>query len=116
MFSSAVLLGLLGMFGLVSSATVKVYLKQRVAVSKNEEMKRRVEELEKRKEKMKEEVEYLQSDFGREEEIRSKFNAQKPGEKVLVIVDAKEENDKAEQGEKTSGFFLGIWEMVKNIF
>jgi len=116
MFSTVMLLGLSGLLIFLSSATVKVYLKHRVAVSKNEEMKQKVEELEKRKVKMEKDVDWLESDFGREEEIRKKFNAQKPGEKVLIIVDEEKENDNAGQGEKTPGFFSGIWEMVRNIF
>ncbi len=116
MFSSLMLLGLVGLLVFLSSATVKVYFKKRVAVAKNEEMKQKVEEMRERVKEMKKENERLQSDFGREEEFRVKFNAQKRGEKVLIILDKKEESNNAEQKEETVGFFRRIWKMVKNIF
>ncbi len=114
--SPAVLAALAVALVFLSISTVKVYLKSRNAASKNEEVKQEMAELERRRAEMEEEIGRLRSEFGREEELREKFNVQKPGENALTIVDRPEENGKMDSGEESRGFFSKIWQAIKNIF
>ncbi len=112
--SRAVLAALFVLFAFISLSTAKVYLKSRLAVSKNEQVKREIEEMEKRKADMEKEIKRLKSDFGMEEEIRERFNVQKPDEKVLIIVDKTGKIDFNER--KPEGFWTGIWRKIKGVF
>jgi cell division protein FtsB len=114
-FSRKVLVLLAFVSAFLIFSTVKVYIKSRNAVSKNEEIKKEVADLEQRKSDLQKEISRLQSESGAEEEVRKKFNVQKPGEEVLVIVEKNNENDKINQGE-SSGFFTKIWQWIKNIW
>ncbi len=114
-FSRKVLVLLAFVSAFLIFSTVKVYIKSRNAVSKNEEVKKEVAVLEQRKSELEKEIARLQSMSGAEEEVRKKFNVQKPGEEALVIVEKNNENDKINQGE-SSGFFTKIWNFIKNLF
>ena len=67
LFSPLFLGILLVVFALVSFSTAKVYIKSRLAISKNEKVEQKIEELEKRKSELENEIKQLQSDFGSEE-------------------------------------------------
>ena len=114
-FSRKVLVLLAFVLTFLIFSTAKVYIKSRNAVSKNEEIKKEVADLEQRKSDLQKEISRLQSESGAEEEVRKKFNVQKPGENALVIVEKNNENDKINQG-IPSGFFTKIWHFIKNIF
>lgn len=109
-----VLLFLVVVFLLFS--TIKVYLKSRNAASKRDETRKELAELEQRKAELEKDVNRFQSESGLEEEIRNKFNVQKPGEKVLVIVDKSAENVNIESGNELNDFFSKIWGWVKDKF
>ncbi len=112
-FSKKVLVLLAFISAFLIFSTVKVYIKSRNAVSKNEETKKEVADLEQKKSELEKEIARLQSASGAEEEVRKKFNVQKPGENAIVIVEKNNENDKINQGE-SSGFFSKIWSWIKN--
>lgn len=114
-FSRKVLVLLAFISAFLIFSTAKVYIKSRNAVSKNEEVKNEVADLEQRKFDLQKEISRLQSESGAEAEVRKKFNVQKPGEETLVIVEKNNENDKINQGE-SSGFFTKIWQWIKNIW
>jgi len=114
-FSRKVLVLLAFVLTFLIFSTAKVYIKSRNAVSKNEEIKKEVANLEQRKSDLQKEISRLQSESGAEEEVRKKFNVQKPGENALVIVEKNNENDKINQGE-SSGFFTKIWQWIKDLW
>ncbi len=78
-------------------------------------VKKEVEDLKNRKSELEATVKRLQTEAGIEEEIRSKFPVQKPGENAVMIVEgeAKSENLTANS---SLGFFQKIWVFLKNIF
>ena len=115
-YSKKMVILLLLVTALLSFSTIKVYLKSRNALSKNEEAKKELADLEKRKAELEKDVSRLNTASGLEEEIRKNFNVQKPGEKVLVIVDKNAENVKIETGNNLSDFFSKIWGWVKEKF
>ncbi len=115
-FSPFALAALLILFLFLTVSTAKMYLKRRAAAEKNRITERQLVEIKEKNAEMKKEIERLRSDFGKEAEIRKKFNVQKPGEKVIVIVDKVPEKDKINPEKKESGFFSGIFRAIKNIF
>jgi len=112
-FSLAVLLIILI---ILSVSTAKVYLKSQKASLRNDQTIAQIKELEKKKKELEDRIAKMQTGSGLDEEIREKFNVQKPGEEVLNIVDKSPENDKIDSAEENHGFFSKIWDLIKNIF
>jgi len=96
--------------------TVKVYKKSRISADKAEEIKKEMAKLEKRNAELAAEAARLESESGREGEIRKRFDVAKPGEKILVIVDKTSEDVKINGAENNVGFFSRIWRWTKNWF
>lgn len=108
--------GLFFLAVILAIPTAKVYLKSRKAVEKNQEIQAQLEELEKRKSELGKEVTQLETEGGREEKIREKFDVIKPGENVLKIINKSPENDRINQEEENKNFFSKIWRWMKDIF
>jgi cell division protein FtsB len=116
LYSKKMVILLLLVTALFFFSTIKVYLKSKNALSKRDETRKELAELEKRKVELEKDVNRFQSESGLEEEIRKNLNVQKPGEKVLVIVDKNAENGKIESGNELNDFFSKIWEWIKDRF
>jgi len=116
LYSKKMVILLLLVTALLCFSTIKVYLKSKNAISKSEEVKKELTDLEKRKAGLEKDVNRFNTESGLEEEIRKNLNVQKPGEKVLVIVDKSAENGKIESGNVLSDFFSKIWGWVKGKF
>jgi len=116
LYSKKMVILLLLVTALFFFSTIKVYLKSKNALSKRDETRKELAELEKRKAELEKDVNRFQSESGLEEEIRKNLNVQKPGEKVLVIVDKNAENGKIESGNELNDFFSKIWGWVKSKF
>ena len=100
---------------LVFSA-VKVYKKSRISVQKFQEIKEEMAGLEKRNAELAAEAARLESESGREGEIRKRFDVAKPGEKIIVIVDKNSEDVKINGAENEGGFFSRFWQWIKSWF
>ena len=96
-------------------STSKIYMKSRNAAMANKEISAALIELENKELELESEIRRLQSESGIEGEIRKKFNVGKPEEKVIIIVDKENENNKVNQ-EETDSFFLKTWRAIKKIF
>ncbi len=96
-------------------STVKIYIRSREAGSINQMVEKEIEDLKTKKEDLSATVKNLESKSGQEEEIRSRFSVQKPGEKAVMII---EEETKTQNSSKQSpsGFFPKIWQFIKSIF
>ena len=90
-------------------------MKSRNAAMANKEISAALIELENKELELESEIRRLQSESGIEGEIRKKFNVGKPEEKVIIIVDKENENNKVNQ-EETDSFFLKTWRAIKKIF
>ncbi|NOY35921.1 MAG: hypothetical protein GXP44_03355 [bacterium] len=108
------LLALLFVFLLVSAAGV--YRKSKMASSKSDEVKVKIERLKERKSELEKELNRLRSGFGREEELRKKFNLRKPDEKVLIIADKDGKPKEKTPEANPPGFFPRVWQALENIF
>ncbi len=116
LYSKKIVILLLLITAFLFFSTIKVYLKSRNAASKNEETRKELAELEKRRAELETDVNRLNTESGLEEEIRKNLNVQKPDEKVLVIVEKNAENGKIEAGNELNDFFSKIWGWVKSRF
>ncbi|MEW5907919.1 MAG: septum formation initiator family protein [Patescibacteria group bacterium] len=96
-------------------STSKVYFKSKKAVEKNEEIKKAIDDLSKRKSELEKETAKLETEEGIDEAIREKFDVVKPGESVLNIIKKQLDDDKIKE-EKNEGFFLKIRHFIKKIF
>jgi uncharacterized protein YlxW (UPF0749 family) len=94
-------------------SAAKVYLRSRRASQANNLISQEIKSLEDKKNELQTSVERLQTQAGAEEEIRSKFPVQKPGEEAVVIVDQTNQNSPATS---TSSLPSKIWEFIKNLF
>src|SRR3989344_7111843 len=103
------------LLALVFSA-VKVYKKSRISVQKFQEIKEERAGLEKRNAELAAEVARLESESGREGEIRKRFDVAKRGEKIIVIVDKNSEDVKINGAENKGGFFSRTWQWVESWF
>ena len=97
-------------------STVKVYKKSRISSGKSQEIKEEMAKLEKRNAELGAEAARLESESGKEGEIRKRFDVAKPGEKILVIVDKNSEDVKINGEINNIGFFSKIWHWIKTGF
>lgn len=97
-------------------STIGVYRKSRNNLAQNKEEENKLAALEKRNAELENEIIRMESESGKEEEIRKKFNVAKQGEKILVIVDKKPKDVKIENTEKKSGILSRFWQSVKGLF
>jgi len=72
---------------LISSGVVSVYKKAKLSEENLEREKRELERLAVREKTLTSSINYLKTDQGIEDEIRTKFRAVREGEKVVVIID-----------------------------
>ena len=96
--------------------TVKVYKKSRISADKSKEIKEEITKLEKRNVELGAEAARLESESGREGEIRKRFDVAKPGEKILVIIDKNSEDVKINGEDVKAGFFYRLWRWVERFF
>ena len=115
-FSSLSFMVLLIISGFLINATFKVYIKNNNAVGKNSAVKMQIAELEKRKSELEAELKRLQTQSGIEEEIRGKFNMQKPGERVLTIVENESEDVNLNNNQENKSFFSNVWTAITNLW
>ncbi len=113
-YSGPVLTGLLVVLVFLLISLWGIFQKSREALRLKNESLEEKRELDSRSASLKEEVDRLASDAGKEEAIRKRFSVKKPGEEVLVII----QNDKKEEGDgdTEAGFFNKIWQGVRNFF
>lgn len=101
---------------LIGSSVFEAYKKSRVAVLKNEEVERDVEELIEKKEGLESNIKRLKAPAGIEAELREKFQVKKPGEEFVVIVEEKTPGLETQGGGEKEGFLEKTLNFIKNIF
>jgi cell division protein FtsB len=114
-FSRFVFIVLLIVAGFLSQAAVKIYLKSRNAILANKLIKQEIEDLKRQKSELEAAVNRLETAAGKEEEIRAKFQVQKPGEKTVVIIDEEENKNNLPENSSLPSFFQKIWQFFKNM-
>jgi len=112
------------LFGLAILLSFSVYNRYTVAVDMEAKLDAKHVELNKLKERaqvLQAKVDFLENDRGVEEELRNRFDVAREGEKVIILLDSKDGQNKAGQnlpvvqgsgfGEAPKGFFsrLKFW-------
>jgi cell division protein FtsB len=92
-------------------AVWSIYKKERDTRLRRIEQREVLNELQGREKSLKEEIERLSTERGIEEEVRSKFEVGKEGEKVFIIVDNPEKENSPEDDSKD-----GLWQKIFNWF
>jgi cell division protein FtsB len=111
LYSKPVLILLAAVIAMLSYSVWGVYIKERETLAKKNQRAAVLEELVEREQILEEEINRLNTARGIDEELRSKFEVAKDGEKVIVIVDGKEQDETERTTEKKS-----LFERIKNIF
>ncbi|HEY4512067.1 MAG TPA: septum formation initiator family protein [Candidatus Paceibacterota bacterium] len=91
-----------------TNGVVNIYLREAESSKMRSEAEVKLVDLTSRKKKLSAEIEKLNSSEGIEEEIRTKFNVTKPGEKVILVVDDSE----ASSTDQSPGFFASLWAKI----
>ncbi|MFA6050462.1 MAG: septum formation initiator family protein [Candidatus Paceibacterota bacterium] len=107
-YSKYTIAGLLILVALLANGVWNIYSRERQSAVMRSEAENRLAAIEKQKESLKKQTDRLEGEEGIEEEIRSKFNVVKPGEKVVMIV-----NPEAATTTATStGFWGSLWQKI----
>lgn len=115
LYSKTTLFILLFLAIFLISPTWKIWRKNIESTRKLEIAKQELAELEKKEGELRAEVSLLQSEQGKEQEIRKKFSVTKEGEEVVFLVDRKEASV-APEVEEERGFFGKIWHWFAGLF
>lgn len=107
----SVLLGLF-IFGIVSALIVsnwKINKKRTEYITQLKILQEQMQELELKKEQLQAQIFQTSEEEYLEEQAREKFNLKKPGEEVVVVLPAEEEEIKAPEKD----FLENIWDKIK---
>ncbi len=92
----------------VSRAVWGGYKKNAISRTSLEKTNQELQELEQQKSDLTNQVEWLASPRGQEEEIRKNFSVAKPGEKVFIVIDQEGEVMPAEKEEGSESWWQAI--------
>jgi cell division protein FtsB len=88
-----------------------IYKKESLSRESLDSITKQYDGLNSREKMLSSEIDKLKTDVGVEEEIRSKFDVEKPGEETVVIIDS---SSSAETASTTGG--VGLWQNFINWF
>ncbi|OIO48477.1 MAG: hypothetical protein COT67_02605 [Candidatus Tagabacteria bacterium CG09_land_8_20_14_0_10_41_14] len=108
-FSRPVFVLFLGLLVLVGFSVFDMYKKSREAVLRNRIIESELEDVKQRRISLEAGIADLETDFGVEETLRSKFQVKKPGESYVVILDSRSSRAESEN-KNTGGFFKKLIE------
>ncbi len=111
MYSTPVLVVLAIILFLVGKGTWNLFVKYSDTKEKTDEARGELLKLEEQKKDLEKRVSFLQTDRGREDEIRSKFMVAKEGEGVIMVVDPKATSTETVVSKKSSW-----WDRFLNFF
>jgi len=108
-YSRLTIAGLVLLILLLGNGVWNIYGRERQSALMRREAEGRLRALETQRESLRRETDKLANDSGVEEEIRTKFNVVKPGERVVVIVNPEPATTTATT---TPGFFSSLWAKI----
>ena len=107
-----VLLGLAVFF--LGISTIKVYLKARSIAKERENLESGLSALEKKETEIGRTLKRLETGAGEEEELRKRFNIQKPGERTLIIVERNLGSGSLSEESLNNNFLKRVFIFLKN--
>jgi len=108
-YTLPVVIILFGLVFLVGKASWNTYGKMQESSERRAQAEAELDDVLSRYDELQKKVDYLETDKGVEEEIRTKFNVAREGEKVFVIVGDEKEIDTTDV---ERGFFSGLWHKI----
>ena len=114
MFSVPLLVVLGLVFAYLAAVSFRVYLKYRKVAAERERTEKEYILALQRERELRQKIDYLRSDFGKERELRKRFNLAKPGERVFIIVDKEVEQNDGKEGVE-NWLFSGLFKKIKEI-
>ena len=102
MYSVPVLILLLAAFAFLASRAFLLFQKETDVREKSKEVKTELSKLESRERELKQKVDYLQTERGKEEEMRGRFMVGKEGEGVIMVIDEKPNTAAVREAPKSS--------------
>jgi cell division protein FtsB len=111
--SNFVILILVIILSIFIKSTFDVYLKQREAKRILNTATEEKTKLETKVDKLEDNIQFLQSDIGKEEKVRNNFLLVKEGEEAVFILDQEEEE---EISVEEDGVFSNIWQSFLGLF
>jgi len=110
--SPIVLIALFLIVALFAYNTVGLIEKERETAQNKTDELNKIKDLQGRQQELSTDIAKLQTDEGKEEAIRDKFQVVKPGEKMVVIVDNQDNTPATSDGSTSHGF----WSFIKRLF
>ena len=108
MYSVPVLFLLFIIFAFLSSKAFALYQKGSEVRGKAEEVKADLAKLEARQGELQKKVDFLKTERGKEEEMRSRFMIGKEGEGVILVVEEKSSTTAGRKASKPSSWWSGF--------
>lgn len=96
---------------LLGKAVWNIYQKELESRKARDLASKKLSELKSREDSLKSQTDALKTDFGKEQEIRSKFSVARPGEEVIIVVPKEKEAPLPEPS-----WFDSFWIKVKSWF
>jgi len=114
-YSRSVLILLLILIVLISTPVIDMYRNYSESRELLYDSKERMETLVEQGERLERDIEYLESDLGKEAELRKRFGTGREGELMAVVMDF-EYKKKIDLETPEEGFWQDIKERIKGIF
>jgi len=92
-------------------ATYDIYKKYKISSDDYSVTKKDYDSLKVREDMLQSEIDKLKTDYGIEEEIRSKFNVAKPGETVVTVIDGTSSTS-TDVSNSNNGFWSNLWKKL----
>ena len=92
-------------------ATYDIYKKYKISSDDYSVTKKDYDSLKVREDMLQSEIDRLKTDYGIEEEIRSKFNVAKPGETVVTVIDGTSSTS-TDVSNSNNGFWSNLWKKL----
>ncbi len=115
LYSKVTIIGLVILLALLIRPTWRIFMKSIESKSNLAKAELELSDLETRKRELARDVAYLNTEHGRDQEIRSKFGVAREGETMVVIVRNDPEQTVSEPVSKR-GFFGRVWSGFLGIF
>ncbi len=107
--SNLTILALCILIAIITKEVWDVYQREQLARASLEQARVQQQSVEERKEFLESEIALLHNETGVESKLRERFGIAKPGEKVIMLIDAPATNTPSTNG-------ISIWERIKNWF
>jgi cell division protein FtsB len=113
MYSVPVLVVLFVVFVFFASRVFGLYQKESDVRKKSEEVRADLAHLKAQKSELQDKIKFMETERGKEEELRSRFMVGKEGEGVIIVIDEKATTTANSQSQKSSSWWTRFFNFFK---